>query len=393
MARALSIASYTVAILVVVFVLAARHPPALPAREEDTKAVGVAEMARTLGELRTALDRDPATVLLVGDSSLIEHEVLAPEQTFRNMIETRGAAAGTPIRVLARRGFDGVAYYSLADAFVTLRPRAVVLLGNLQAFTDAWFGNTKIKHPDLVAFLRPWHVPQALALPLESAGIADATVASLPLLRLVGMTDLPEALRDWRTHFHDTMMDRLGPQPAEASDGAAGNPAPPSGGQAAPIAPVPAPRVPPMGPVPGGRGVRPKAMFQQGLWVTSPFKHPEYYPDHLDAEAPAVRVFAAALRRLSRAGVRTIVLLAPVHLQALRMNTAYKTRDIPGTISVLREVSEANGAAVIDATHTIGEERLFVDAYTHLNEDGNRIFVDETLRQLSALLSSPPKNR
>ena len=391
MTRTLRIVSYTAAFLLVTLVLAVRHRPAMPEHAENTKAVGVAEMEHTLAALRTAVDQDPATVLLVGDSSLVEHEVLAPEQTIRHMLETRGAAVGAPIRVLARHGFDGVAYYSLADSFVALRPRAIVLLTNLQAFTNTWFRNVKIKHPDLVAFLKPWHVPQALALPLERAGIADATIASLPLLRLIGMTDLPEALRDWRLQFHDSMLKGLGPRPAEASEGVAGKAAPPSG-QVGPAPTIPAPHVPAMGPVPGGRGAPPKAMFQPGIWVTSPFKHPEYYPAHLDPAAPPVRVFTAALRRLHAAGVPTIVLLAPVHIQALRMNTGYTTRDIPGTIRVLREASEANGAMVLDLTHAIGEERLFVDAYTHLNEEGNRMVVDETLRQLPGLLP-PPQGR
>lgn len=387
MTRTLRIATYTVVLLVGILVLAVRHRPAPSEPDERTKAVSVSEMEHTLSELRAALRQEPETVLVVGDSSLIEHEVLGPKQTIRNMLEAQGAAAGIPIRVLARRGFDGVAYYSLADTFVALRPRAIVLLGNLQAFTDTWFRNQQIKHPDLVAFLNLWRVPQALSLPLELAGITDATIASLPVLRLVGMTDLPDALREWRSHFHDTVLDSLGPRPASASENVAGIQAPPAG-QATPAPRPPVPRVPAMGPVPGGRGRRKAGIFQPGIWVTSPFRHPEYYPDHLDPADPAVRVFTAAVRRLSSAGVRTIVLLAPVHLQALRMTTAYKTRDIPGTIRVLREASEANGAMVLDLTHTIGEERFFVDAYTHLNEEGNRIVVEEALRQLPALLPS-----
>jgi hypothetical protein len=77
------------------------------------------------------------------------------------MLEAAGAPAGATIRVVARDGFDAVAYYLLVDEIAALRPAAVVLTANLQSFTDSWFRQTRMKHPQLAAFVRPTRVWRA----------------------------------------------------------------------------------------------------------------------------------------------------------------------------------------------------------------------------------------
>jgi hypothetical protein len=267
---------------------------------------------------------------------------------------------------VAYRGFDAVAYYLLADALLATGARSVALVVNLQALTDGWFRNLNIKHPELVAFLGLGRVPEALLLPLELAGVSDASLVTQPALRAIGMSAMPELLRDLREGFRQRLLPGF---PAEAEAATAEPPADERG---------PRPRA--KGRAMGGR--RP-APWQPGLWGTSPFRHTDLYPDHLRRDAAAVRVLEATVRRLAQSGARVAVVLAPLHVQALRVMGAYERRGIEESLEVIRALSTERGAAIVDLSHFLLEERYFSDAYTHFTAEGNVIVAAEALQGLA----------
>jgi hypothetical protein len=95
------------------------------------------------------------------------------------------------------------------------------------------------------------------------------------------------------------------------------------------------------------------------------------------------------VRRLVDGGARVVVLVLPVHLQALRLTGAYERADVDGAIAVVRAASEANGAAVVDLTHALPEERYFADAFSHFTEEGARMVSAAALKGLAATRAPP----
>lgn len=169
---------YVVLLIFLLVSAAVRLAPPPSTADDGTRDVTVEQMDATLASLRASIAADPATVIILGDSSFLDHWVLAPEDTLAFLLEHEATAAGLSVRVVAHNGFDPIAYYLLADAVAALRPRAVVLTANLQAFTDAWFRRPRMKHPQLAAYVRPPRVLEAMALPSTSP--ASRTRASAP---------------------------------------------------------------------------------------------------------------------------------------------------------------------------------------------------------------------
>jgi hypothetical protein len=123
-----------------------------------------------------------------------------------------------------------------------------------------------------------------------------------------------------------------------------------------------------------------------GVWLSSAFKRVDLYPDRIDARQATVRMLAATVRDLAARGVRTIVLIAPIHLQALQMTTAYERRDIAGALAIIREAVTANGGAVVDLAAALPRETSFTDAYTHFTPEGNRIVASGLFAELHRLV-------
>jgi len=420
-ARPIRIVAYALLILIGLVWVGARFAPPIVV-EEDDRAVTIAAMEATLAELRRATAEHGPLVIVVGDSSLGWHPPLGADDTLEKMLEREGERVGVPLRVVQRGGYDAVAYYLLVDQLAALRPAAVVLTANLQSFTDEWFRRIRMKHPQLAAFVRPTRVPAAMQLPLELAGITDASLVVKPVFRALGASDVPEQIDDLRTRIReglDAWLTRSStralatggvawaepppselpavavpaPAPAVPAVAISGVPAPgtgvppPAGGAVAPAVP---PR--PMVPLPGvfpGKKARPPNAPALGAPVISKgaFRFMDLYPDKLATDQATVRVFAATVHDLVARGVRTVVFLAPLHLQAAKVTGAYLGRNLPQAQRVVRELTVDNGGHFVDLAEVLPQESYFVDRYTHFTADGNRIVFAKLFAELDTILS------
>lgn len=115
----------------------------------------------------------------------------------------------------------------------------------------------------------------------------------------------------------------------------------------------------------------------------------DLYPWRLAREQANVRVLAATLHDLAARDVRTIVVLPPVHVQALRMTGMYAMRDVPGAVALLRDVTTDNRATPIDLTELLPLETYFTDAFTHFTPEGNRMVTAAILAELRRVLAAP----
>jgi len=177
MPRPVRSVAYLALLLLAAVWLAVRFEPPQPAPAADAdRDVTTTRMEEMLGSLRATLATDPDTVIVLGDSAFLDHLTLPRGQTLAFLLETEAPQAGLSIRVVAYAGFDPIAYYLLADALAALRPRAVLLTANLQAFTDSWFRNPRMKHPQLAAFVRGAERPAGWPLAcVLLTGLAPAT--------------------------------------------------------------------------------------------------------------------------------------------------------------------------------------------------------------------------
>ena len=385
MARPIRTVVYVVLLLVAVGWLAARAAPPL-ATDEVERDVSAAEMDATLAALHAETARGAPLVIVLGDSSLRWHPPLEKNETLTAMLEAAAVPAGATIRVLARDGFDAVAYYLLVDEVAALRPAAVVLTANLQSFTDSWFRQTRMKHPQLAAFVRPTRVWRAMALPLEEAGIDDASLLLDPAWRALGVSDLPEKIDGYRTRIRERLdgVAAAGAAAALAEGGVAYAVEAPPAPTALPMVGTGRPQrrraVPPTGTAPGG-GAGP-------MQANMAFRFMDLYPAKLKPDQATVRVLGAAVRDLAARDVRTIVMLAPVHLQAAKLTGAYVQRDLPGAVRVISDEARTSGAAVVDLSEVLPEESFFIDRYTHFTAAGNRLVADRLVATLGPILTN-----
>jgi hypothetical protein len=111
----------------------------------------------------------------------------------------------------------------------------------------------------------------------------------------------------------------------------------------------------------------------------------DLYPDHLKRDHATVQVLAATVRDLHAREVPTIVVLAPINLQALQTTGNYQRRDVAGAVALVAEVVTTSGGIVIDLTTALPRESYFTDAYTHFGADGNRIVAIEMLGKLDRI--------
>ena len=85
-------------------------------------------------------------------------------------------------------------------------------------------------------------------------------------------------------------------------------------------------------------------------------------------------------------GVRTVVFLAPLHVQAAKVTGAYVGRNLPQAEKVVRELTVDNGGHFVDLAEVLPQESYFVDRYTHFTADGNRIVLDKLFAELGPIL-------
>ena len=383
MSRPIRVVLYVVLILIAVAWLADRTAPPLVPTKDTPLAVSASQMEETLASIRADVAKHGRVVVVLGDSALRWHPPLKAHETLAAMLEAGSARAGVPIRVVAHDGFDAVAYYLLVDAIAALRPAAVVLTTNFQSFTDKWFKRVDMKHPALAAFVRPGRVVEAIELPLEQAGIADASLLVRPAFRAIGMSDLPANIDGYRTRIRERLEGVDGRAVKTALLGRAVAHAMPPAAEPRPMPPAAAPRPPaaPLKPMPAnptGAG----AVIGRGA-----FRYMDLYPANLAPEQATVRVFAATVRDLTARGVPTVALLAPLHVQAARMTGAWTTRDFPRAVRVLRETAEAGGGRTLDLTEVLPLETYFVDRFTHFTAEGNRMVADRVLDELRPLVN------
>jgi hypothetical protein len=137
---------------------------------------------------------------------------------------------------------------------------------------------------------------------------------------------------------------------------------------------------PPAGAVPGSG---PAPVQAKGA-----FRFMDLYPSKLKPEQATVRVLGAAVRDLVARDVRTVVMLAPLHLQAAKLTGAYVQRDLPGAVRVIGDEVRTGGATVVDLTEVLPDESFFIDRYTHFTAAGNRLVADRLVAALGPILAN-----
>jgi hypothetical protein len=385
MSRPIRTVVYCILLLLTLVWVAARVAPPPDESDEAERDVTTEKMDEVLASLRSEAAQGGRLVIVLGDSSLRWHPPLGANETLTAMLEREGEKAGVTIRVVAYDGFDAVAYYLLVDEIAALRPVAVVLTTNLQSFTDSWFGHVRMKHPQLAAFVRPTRVPQAITLPLELAGITDAALVLKPALRAIGASDVPEKIDGYRTRVRRRLDAVLavgtktvvaGPPVAYAA--APPLVTPPMGAKL----PARRPKTGLAAPPPGGRGR-----------VSKPaYRFMDLYPANLQPEQSTVRVLRATVHDLVARDIPTLVMLAPLHLQAARVTGAYNGRNLPQAIRVIDEMTVASGGAFLDLAEILPLESFFIDRYTHFTAEGNRIVADRLLEELRRSLAQDTRS-
>jgi hypothetical protein len=119
----------------------------------------------------------------------------------------------------------------------------------------------------------------------------------------------------------------------------------------------------------------------------------DLYPANLDATQSTVQVLAATVRDLTRRGVRTIVFMAPLHVQAAKLTGAYTQRNLPQAVQVVGAATTENGGDYVDLSELLPQETYFVDRYTHFNADGNRLVRDKLLDEVARIVGGAPPGR
>jgi len=372
MLRPIRTVLYCVLFLGAVLWLAARAVPPAEESKAVERDVSTEEMDEALASLRADTAKGGRLVIVLGDSSLRWHEPLGPDETLTAMLERDGAKAGATVRVVAYDGFDAIAYYLLVDEIAALRPAAVVLTANMQSFTASWFTHASMKHPELASFVRLRRVPEAIMLPLELAGITDASLVLKPALRVIGASDVLRKIEDHRTNVRkrlDALMTSVERAMEDSQVAYAAEPPGPWG-------------LPPRrrkGPPPGGGGPLHKAAY----------RFMDLYPSNLEREQSTVRVLEATVRDLVARDVRTIVMLAPLHLQAARVTGAYTEQNFPQAVRVVDAATVSSGGVFLDLAEVLPQESFFVDRYTHFTAAGNRVVADRLLEKLRQLVGAP----
>jgi hypothetical protein len=116
------------------------------------------------------------------------------------------------------------------------------------------------------------------------------------------------------------------------------------------------------------------------------FQRADLYPNRLQRDEAPIQLLAATVRDLVARDVRTIVVVLPLHMQALQATGAYRQRDLAGAIALIGDVVTAGGGTAIDLTKTLPQESYFTDEYTHFGVDGNRIVTTEILAEVRRAL-------
>jgi sirohydrochlorin ferrochelatase len=100
-----------------------------------------------------------------------------------------------------------------------------------------------------------------------------------------------------------------------------------------------------------------------------------------------VQLLAATVQDLRARGTRVIVVLAPLHLQALQSTGAFVQRDVPGALARIRDAVRAHGGTVVDLSPALPSETYFTDAYTHFSAAGNHLIAGAMLADLARVLA------
>jgi hypothetical protein len=181
-------------------------PIGLPVR------TGLSIMPGLLRSLEPAATGDPRSrILLLADSTAMSvrpgHNL---KQRLRALLRRRKATAR--VVPLVYEGLDPFDYYCLADALVAARPQLVVLGINLHAFELP--RSPRALRPELVGWLAPRRLPEALRLPLVNWGITTDVMLLRVGLVQIGALAPWSALRDTQARVGrslERLRDRVAP--------------------------------------------------------------------------------------------------------------------------------------------------------------------------------------
>jgi hypothetical protein len=369
-------ASFRFATFVVSFVVAGAFvwivaDRILSARTEASPIIGL-DLVEAAQEWRHGLeqDRQSPCVALLGDSVLAAPlgETALPEATREALARLGEPGRKIKLCPFGWPGWGVSGQYFLADEIVRARPDRIALELNLRALGPATAGT--MSYPELAGWLETSHLWEAASLPLSYAGLTLDRLLFYRLLAVGGVEEewanllrrqarlfsLREPLEVWvdqATGEHSLFQRRV--------DGlaAAFNRAM----------------------VPGKRRLRTaglEPMLGEALGGIE--------PGH-----PRLRILKATLDRYRRAGIPTLVWVAPTNIEHLR-SLGLSLTGIDRSMTTLRQLVESSGAMFADF-HALLPDKAFRDEGDHTTSSGEsggvRVLAEELAVSIVRLKSQP----
>jgi len=303
--------------------------------ESPTVALAIVpKVLNTLSLVRSS--PDGSRILLVGNSTAMSQQ---PRRSLHKRLDV-ALDARVPHRegkvaALVYPGLDPTDYYGLADEIASARPRLVIFTLSLGVFSpnrDPAGGR-----PELMGWIAPRRLSETLTLPLRVLGLtADQLLLQVGIVR-VGAFDLWRTVRTQQARVGralETLHDRLPPREE---------------------------------PGPTVELRRLLAVRKLERWTLGGFERMSRAGaerflgaalDGVPRDHPILRVLGATLKRLSRAGVGSLVYVAPVdveHLEFLGIDTG---AHLPDTIQVVADVVRDSGAEFVDLHRLLRDDRF-----------------------------------
>ena len=344
----------------------------LKAAQQPQPGIGL-DLVHTVRRWRRDLSRDRAAsrVALLGDSVLggSVGERTVPDATSEALARCGRRGQSIAVHPLSWPGWGVSGEYFLNDEIVRARPDVILLELNLRGMGPATPGAAS--YPELAGFVRPERLLEAASLPLSYAGL---TLDRLLFYHLLVASGADEA---WATVLRrQASLFRLR-EPIEAwFDAALGNRAYVDRRVAVTLGTFDKVFVP-------GKNRERLELVQTVLGNALGGLSPTH---------PRLRILGAMLEHYRRAGIPTIVWVAPVNVDHLR-SLGLPLEGLRRSLGTIRTLVEANGAALIDL-HDLLRDEAFIDAGDHVTSNvgmSGATMLGESLARV--LLSMAPRER
>ena len=308
-------------------------------------------------------------VVLLADSTMIHKQRSEEGAPQLRAALSRGRRAAAPLDVISIvfPGFDVYDYWALADRIIDAEPERVVLAINLRNF-DVHFGQNR-RRAELVGWIDPQRIPEALGLPLRSVGMSPDRVLLYTGLVQAGVDTLWADVRQSQARI-GAAWKNFATSPFGDKDKE----------------------------TPTGRFRR---AASRALLGDMDATNRRYDPKHIEwfygsslaglrgDEAPLV-VLDAFLRHLGDAGVPVLVYVAPVNIEYIG-SLGFETGGFERSTQRIGEIVRAAGGDFADL-HALLPDSKFNDP-VHFSKDGRengiRTVTHALARSIAAQKNSP----